>query len=169
MICTQCQKDLPSSNFGLKTGTGSGYEYREKFCRTCERHNKKKLGLCMCGLPLQKDKSGCERCLKCRNESVKRRSHKDRTIAIAHYGGKCKICGETLELFLTIDHINNDGAAHRKKINGHNHGGVDMGSWLRRNNYPEGFQVLCVNCNHAKGRIGEQALYETLRQAGRIT
>jgi hypothetical protein len=68
-----------------------------------------------------------------------------------------------------IRHINNDGAAHRKKINGHNHGGVDMGSWLKRNNYPEGFQVLCVNCNHAKGRIGEQALYETLRQAGRIT
>lgn len=100
---------------------------------------------------------------------MKRRSQKDRLIALQHYGGKCVVCGETLIIFLTIDHINNDGAAHRKSINGHNHGGVDMGAWLRRNNYPDGFQVLCVNCNHAKGRIGETALRTLLREAGRIT
>lgn len=27
--------------------------------------------------------------------------------------------------------------------------------WLRRNNYPNGFQVLCHNCNMAKGFYGK--------------
>lgn len=169
MKCKQCGNDSPAPNFSLKTGTGDGHIYRSEICRKCERNNKKQQGSCMCGLPLIDGKSGCERCLRIRRESVKRRSQKDRSVALTHYGGKCAICGETLEIFLTIDHINNDGAEHRKKINGHNHGGVDMGAWLRRNNYPDGFQVLCVNCNHAKGRIGETALRTLLREAGRIT
>jgi hypothetical protein len=33
-------------------------------------------------------------------------------------------------------------------------GGVRFYSWLRRNNYPEGYQVLCFNCNIAKGLYG---------------
>ena len=67
-----------------------------------------------------------------------------------HYSGdvpECKCCKEKILVFLTIDHINNDGAAHRKS-------GIASGSqmyyWLRRNQYPEGFQVLCWNCQHAK-------------------
>ena len=71
------------------------------------------------------------------------------------YGGnpaKCKCCGETAYAFLTIDHINNDGAKHRKEIK--RGGGVAFYYWLKLNNFPSGFQVLCFNCNHAK------ALYE---------
>lgn len=33
-----------------------------------------------------------------------------------HYGNKCKCCGETNHIFLSIDHINNDGADYRKEI-----------------------------------------------------
>lgn len=32
---------------------------------------------------------------------------------LAGYGGKCICCGETHPAFLTVDHINNDGAEHR--------------------------------------------------------
>lgn len=63
---------------------------------------------------------------------------------------KCTCCGETRIEFLTMDHINNDGAEHRRKIGRGNH----ITYWLRKNGFPEGFQVLCINCNFAKGHYG---------------
>lgn len=48
-----------------------------------------------------------------------------------------------------IDHINGNGSKHRKKLNN-----TDMYRWLIKNKYPEGFQVLCMNCNFAKGMYG---------------
>lgn len=67
----------------------------------------------------------------------------------AAYGGYvCVCCGETEKRFLTIDHINNDGAKHRKEIGFR--GGIGIHLWLCKNAFPEGFQVLCFNCNHGK-------------------
>ena len=63
------------------------------------------------------------------------------------YGSSCRCCGETEPLFLTVDHINNDGAAHRRQM-----GHKNMLLWLARNNYPPGFQTLCMNCNLGKAR-----------------
>ena len=60
----------------------------------------------------------------------------------------CACCGEKEFKFLTIDHINNDGGKHRKIIRG---GGTAIYKWLRRNYFPDGFQILCYNCNCAKG------------------
>jgi hypothetical protein len=63
------------------------------------------------------------------------------------YGGRvCACCREDSVVFLTIDHINNDGNVHRKEIGG----GSLIYRWLKQQNYPEGFQVLCRNCNWAK-------------------
>lgn len=70
------------------------------------------------------------------------------------YGNACKCCGESGEPFLTIDHENGGGAAHRKGILGEGQRAGATNSlylWLRRQGYPEGFQVLCWNCNVAKG------------------
>lgn len=169
MICEQCRRDLPVPNFPLKTGTGDGHEYRSKICRKCDRNNKKSAGLCVCGLKLANGKTSCPRCLQQRKTSVAHRYQQDRKAALKHYGGKCAVCGEDLEIFLTIDHINNDGAEHRRQLRGKNCSGINIGAWLRLHNYPQGFQVLCVNCNHAKGRIGEQELRRVLKEAGRIT
>lgn len=72
-----------------------------------------------------------------------------RAEVIERYGGRCACCGESAFYFLTIDHINNDGAAHRRQI-----GRASLYKWLRDNDYPKGFQVLCYNCNCAKGRYG---------------
>jgi len=66
-----------------------------------------------------------------------------------HYGWTCFCCGENHPEFLTIDHINNDGATHRKEI-GTNY----IYNWLIKNNFPEGFQTLCMNCNFAKELYG---------------
>jgi hypothetical protein len=53
--------------------------------------------------------------------------------------------------FLTIDHENGDGAAHRRQIG---QGSIVLYRWLRRNNYPPGFRTLCWNCNCATHKYG---------------
>jgi hypothetical protein len=53
------------------------------------------------------------------------------------------------EKFLTVDHINNDGAAHRKKVVS-----AKLYTWLEENRFPVGFQILCYNCNMGKARNG---------------
>jgi hypothetical protein len=78
------------------------------------------------------------------------------------YGGcRCACCGETLVEFLEIDHINNNGGSHRREIN--KVGGGKFYRWLRANGYPDGYQVLCSNCNLAKFRSGE-CPHERLRR-----
>lgn len=67
--------------------------------------------------------------------------------AIEYYSkGKncCGICGFSDARALVIDHINNNGHNHRKTFN------TTINSWLSKNNYPEGFQILCCNCNWIK-------------------
>lgn len=72
---------------------------------------------------------------------------------IEAYGSKCVCCNEDTIEFLTIDHINNDGAEDRKK-NGNKSGGK-LYRWLIKNNFPKrDYQILCFNCNCAKGFFG---------------
>ena len=78
-----------------------------------------------------------------------------RQATFAAYGGNvCACCGETESKFLTIDHINNDGAAFRKAVFKGNKKGNTAGyhtyNWLARNGFPSGYQVLCMNCNYGK-------------------
>ncbi len=87
-------------------------------------------------------------CEKCRVRARKRAADRRQQV-LDHYGRACACCKERTELFLTIDHINNDGAAHRRSVDiGHFYG------WLRSNGFPEGFQTLCYNCNIGKYRNG---------------
>jgi hypothetical protein len=75
---------------------------------------------------------------------------KVRLEVLNHYGAVCACCGELRYEFLTIDHVNNDGAKHRRETKM----GAGICYWLKKNNYPDGFQVLCMNCNWAKSRYG---------------
>lgn len=71
-------------------------------------------GLCKCEEPLET----ARQCAKCRQQTNKRArilARKRKLTAIAHYGGCCRFCGEILNIFLTIDHIDGKGAEHRKK------------------------------------------------------
>jgi hypothetical protein len=69
------------------------------------------------------------------------------------YGGyRCNCCGETERCFLTMDHIENDGAFMRKHV--HGDGAHTLYLWLRKNNYPAGFQILCWNCQWGKRTHG---------------
>ena len=64
----------------------------------------------------------------------------------------CACCGETRYEFMCLDHINGGGNIHRCKTDVGDGDGVYR--WAKRNNFPEGFQVLCHNCNMAKSLYG---------------
>lgn len=68
--------------------------------------------------------------------------------AIDHYG-ICP-CGENRPDVLEIDHINEGGQDHRREIVP-KHGRVYMPAWLKKNNYPPGYQMLCRLCHDKKG------------------
>lgn len=68
-----------------------------------------------------------------------------RAEAIEAYGGVCACCTEAQIEFLQIDHLGEDGRAHRREL-----GYTEIYSWLRARGWPTGFQVLCANCNWAK-------------------
>ena len=101
------------------------------------------------------DSYGRKSCHECRREQ-QRRYHRNlwqrrRKAALEAYGNQCACCGETIEVFLCIDHVNDDGNIHRKTIPS---GAAGIYRWLEQNDYPEGFQVLCFNCNFAKSQGG---------------
>jgi hypothetical protein len=63
---------------------------------------------------------------------------------VAAYGGQCSCprCPETNPAFLTLEHVNGDGKAHRAKVGSHTYAD------LRRRRWPkEGYTLLCWNCN----------------------
>ena len=61
----------------------------------------------------------------------------------------CRCCGENFVLdFLSIDHI--DGRRHLPK-NEAKLSADALVMFLKRNNFPEGYQILCFNCNISKG------------------
>ncbi len=82
--------------------------------------------------------------------------------AMSYYSNgkpKCNICGFDDPRALVIDHINNNGAEHRKKIQSDRQGGgATTYLWLSKNKYPDGFQVLCANCNTIKERCHRRSL-----------
>lgn len=85
-------------------------------------------------------------------EGIRQNSQRVKDACYNAYGGYvCACCGETEPAFLSLDHVNNDGAQHRREIGG---GGRKTYSWLIANDFPPGFQVLCMNCNWGKARNG---------------
>lgn len=81
-----------------------------------------------------------------------------REVMDAYGGAICACCGETECKFLSIDHVFNDGADHRRSITQNEGNGKGASTatwtWLKRNGYPAGFQVLCMNCNFGKATNG---------------
>ena len=90
---------------------------------------------------------------KASKRAWKRRfSAKTKLDVLSHYGPEGKLqcswpdCPVTDVDMLSIDHIANDGAEHRRKHGGRGHyGGYMMYRDLQRQGYPEGFQTLCHN------------------------
>ena len=84
----------------------------------------------------------------------------------------CNCCGENSHVdFLALDHI-----LGRKEMESipelmelgysSDFHPAQLTDWIIKNNFPEGFQILCVNCNFAKGmkKNNNQCPHEIMRK-----
>lgn len=115
---------------------------------------RKAAGLCIkCGQrPATKKTVLCDSCRAYHLAGRRKFYQKLKEAAFQAYGGykcACPGCDVTEPQFLQIDHLLDDGAIHREVI-----GRGGLYAWLKKHNYPPGFQVLCANCNFAKGHYG---------------
>lgn len=105
-------------------------------------------------------KSRCQSCRDKHNQVTLNRYAVIKDEVFINYGGYiCACCGELERAFLSIDHINNDGAQHRKNMSS----GSNTYRWLRDNNFPNGFQVLCMNCQWGKKNCNGVCPHQTKR------
>ena len=91
-------------------------------------------------------------CRTCFNERVlvaaKQRRRLAKEQGIEHYGSVCSCCGLKDKRFLTIDHINGRDKTVRRQT------GQMEWERLRNLGWPSDIQLLCFNCNCAKGVYG---------------
>lgn len=147
MLCLSCKKPLLSNEHVDCPACRRKNLEREKrryLSRKISRH-------CVrCGG--QKTFEETVLCAECKR-TARRYYDKIRKMVLQHYGGKCACppCKETNSNFFTMDHVNNDGAAHRKSKSDNP---TRIYAYLKRNNYPGGFQILCYNCNLGRAQNG---------------
>lgn len=79
---------------------------------------------------------------------ISHRIQKRRLTVLKHYSPNliCQRCGDNEIDVLSMDHIKGGGKKHLNEIGG----GPIFYRWLFRNNFPEGYQVLCMNCQFIK-------------------
>ncbi len=139
-FCQACGQHPPIPNKTICQGcsdrmskdSSERYHQRraEGKCNYCDRDPEP--GSTMCAYHLEQTREGRER-LK-------------REVMEAYGGCKCSHCPETDLRFLEIDHIDGGGRKHLREEIGS--GGHNFYQWLKRNNYPNGFRVLCRTCNN---------------------
>ena len=121
-------------------------EYRE-YQRQWRRRNAAKVK----GYSVKWRENNLDKARKTQRDSKKKNRVWEKQVCIAAYGGKCACCEESNIGFLTMDHINGQGARHRKRLGMDKAGtktGADFYRWLREQGYPKDeYQALCYNCN----------------------
>jgi len=127
--CVICKKEIPKYSPQIKYCSKECYRVQE---REIYKKNYKSL---------KRDKI---------IETGKQRAQRIKLMLFEHYSGKppmCACCGDSHLVFLSLDHINGRGCKDRADLK---LTGTNFYIWLIKNNFPEGFQILCMNCNHAK-------------------
>lgn len=123
----------------------------------------KEAGICTSCMarPAREGRIICEVCFVGMQKRNVNYQNRVRRAAFNAYGGAiCACCGEIEEMFLSLDHIHDDGSKHRKAIE-KEYGSNNIYVWLKKNNYPPGFQVLCQNCNIGRFRNGGICPHQT--------
>ena len=143
--CNICKQEKPltefysSKRFRVKQGTKVHYTTPE--CKPCYMIRTKAYYQANKGILRPKE-----------NASNRQKRARVKEAVFGAYGGYvCACCGVGEKAFLTLDHIENDGAQNRRKIAGKRHAaGYTTYDWIVKNGFPSGFQVLCMNCNFGK-------------------
>ncbi len=146
--CSRCKKTLPVSNFHKDKHNKDGFYL---FCKECRKFYSLNYWNTM--------KYDAE----FRRESIKRCKKYDDNIKLdvfKHYSNgkiECAICKCDDYRVLNIDHIGGGGLKERRKQN--LDGGAVFFRWLIKNNYPEGYRVLCRNCNWLEQGVANWRLF----------
>ena len=156
--CTKCQEIKKFQHY--RKVNGGKYYYRD-YCVQCWSASRREYQKAYAKRNAEHlTKYHAEKYLRTRETGriVRKRYYdKWKKVVFDHYGNSCVCCGETEPRFLTIDHMNNDGAQHRKD--------VGMGSvlfrWLVNNSFPKDFRILCFNCNSGRFHNGGMCPHET--------
>lgn len=184
--CPQCNEPVDGTVLCAKcraqqTGSKSRYERNKAagVCRACGRdsggealcpkhkakaveyHQKqyadrRAAGQCaVCEESAQPGHAFCTDCLSRKNAVARVRWSRLREAAIDAYGGPtCVGCGEDDATILELDHVDGGGNSHRREI-----GQSNIYLWLKQHDYPDGYRVLCPNCNK-KAHKGALPLHE---------
>lgn len=134
-FCPSCLRRLPLSDF-----TPSQLERPYGCCRECA-----------CARSSRSHKRHPETSRR----ASSRYREKLRQEILEAYGGECACCGEDEPRFLTLDHVEGGGIKHRKRLNPTGMGGVAVYQKVRQQGFPATYQLLCWNCNCAKGVHGK--------------
>lgn len=139
--CAQCGETKPVSDFYIYK-----YDHRNdvvyKRCKLCISKHK--------GAKWKRLDPDSEEAAQRKLDKVEGRKERYRYLrskVFDAYGNSCACCGESTLEFLTIDHVNNDGAAHRKAVSGSTEAVMRD---IINSNYPKDYQILCWNCNCSK-------------------
>lgn len=181
-VCRSCGGIKPHDQFAkVYCQKNRGTQYRSHTCLMCHRAK--------CAAKEKKrraEKGDSVRAIRRahyhrnpeRAAELKKRSHqKLKDEVFANYGGYvCRCCGETESGMLNIDHIDENGAEHRRALgltmrNLINRtpklpGGATFYHWLKTQGFPPGYQVLCYNCNISKHRNGGFCAHQHRRGLG---
>lgn len=158
-LCLQCGA---TPEPGAKTCAACNQKQNKKYFDRKEDHKCHR-----CGCQPAEGRKMCRSCLDARKEWRKNQiaiqgpkesewgkatRDRERSKMISAYGGRCRCCGLSVADYLQLDHVNGGGNKDRqdRKASGHR-----FWAQLRREGYPEGFQLLCANCHHMKstGRL----------------
>lgn len=186
-LCRECRQVKSLSAFARRSDTG-GYRNQCMQCRNkgmargeCEgcgrsftRHSPGRTHCASCRPVVTKP---CAQCGKdfvgsmeqrrycspgCRDAALEKKRRaarlKERRAVLQAYGGEhpsCSCCGEGIMQFLALDHIDGGGRKHRQET-----GGGGFYTWIRKNNYPPIFRILCHNCNHGRFLNGGHCPHE---------
>jgi len=146
--CSLCKNTKPLNKFHRDKGKKDGHGSRCKVCnskraREWRLKNKERYRSYMRKYYINnKDK---------RKDILAKHRRKIKSEVINYYGGVCQCCLEENIEFLVIDHIYGGGSIHRRKIKKY---GSSFYRWLIANNMPDGYRVLCANCNTSYGLFG---------------
>lgn len=134
-------------------------EREREYKRDWQRKHRAKSRLAgLCGLcekqPARPGKQSCLKCIKIQTRYVRNARYNARATILSYYGRACACCGETIEKFLTIDHINNDGSIQRSKFASEHCYYANVAKLIKLGKAPTDLRILCCNCNMGRARNG---------------
>lgn len=145
--CVSCTR--PSSN-GVRCEicAAKHSEYSYAYGNKAYRDRKKAAGLCIrCGGSTPEVPHViCNTCLETAKANSQARRRREKSAAFDHYGRICVCCKQGFdEAFLTLNHVNNDGAEHKRTV-----GEKSLYRWAKQNKFPSILETNCWNCNCAR-------------------